>query len=217
MTEWLIILISLWTYPIITYMIAKGTKKIIITKNKVLIYSIIIAIISVICYFAKVSTTLDFIDWILFTSIYFTICLFLWIVNLHSKTLLKITTGVIMLFVFGIGYFSSTIGALGVGFVLSSEVPKTVKKIDSNLIYKETVLGNAISDYRGKKIEVYKTFSWFPLFEWRIKVKNYYDIITYGEFLKTKYVKTTKILYLETSEPFEMDKKIIWKDSIKIE
>jgi len=122
-----------------------------------------------------------------------------------------------MLFVFGLGYLSSTIGALGVGFICSEKIPAIVKKIDKDLIYKETALGNAISDYRGKKVEIYKTISWFPIVEWQIKQKKYFDFISYGNILNTKYIQATKTLYLETSEPYGKNKIIIWKDSIKIE
>ena len=123
-----------------------------------------------------------------------------------------------MIVVFGIGYLSSTIGIIGVGFVIGAYEPCEEKWLNDGLIYKEIGIGNAISDYRGKRVEIYKTISWLPLIEWKIKSKDYYDIITYTNQLSVNYKKAENKIYLSTSGYSQNEQKwITWNDVISLE
>jgi len=120
-----------------------------------------------------------------------------------------------MVVVFGIGYISSTFGILGVGFVLGEYDTSVETRISKNLIYKETSLGNAISDYRGKRVEIYKTISWLPIIEWRILDKEYYSVIPYLNRLNVVYLPETKTIYLNAEE-ISAGKIETWADTLKL-
>lgn len=120
-----------------------------------------------------------------------------------------------MAFTFGLGYISGTVGALGVGFVVAEYDTDTEKWLGDGLIYKETSLGNAISDYRGKRVEIYKTISWFPILEWRTQKKEYFNLITYGNKLTVEYKPTENKIFLSTSMLWGKDKHTEnWADTL---
>ena len=169
MITWLTILIALWTYPIAAFIIAILTKNKSQSKRTVITITATITGLSTLGFIFKVSTTIKLIDWIAITSIFFFVCIALWYYYSKNK-LIKALSVLAMVVVFGISYLSSTIGILGVGFILGDYETTNETHISKNLTYKETILGNAISDYRGKRIEIYKTISWFPIIEWRINV-----------------------------------------------
>ena len=109
----------------------------------------------------------------------------------------------------------STFGILGVGFVLGEYDTSCETRISKNLIYKETPLGNAISDYRGKRVEIYKTISWLPIIEWRILNKEYYNVIPYLNRLNVDYHPETKTIYLNAEE-ISAGKIENWVDTLKL-
>ena len=120
-----------------------------------------------------------------------------------------------MAIVFGLGYLLSTIGILGVGFVLGDYDTSSQTHISKNLIYKETTLGNAISDYRGKRVEIYKTISWFPIIEWRILNKEYYNIIPCFNQINVNYQPDTRTFILRAKE-INAEKMETWADTLKL-
>jgi hypothetical protein len=214
---WLIILIALWTYPIITLVLARLTKNRIIFRKRLIKITLIVTGLSIFGLITNISTTIKAVDWILVTSIYFSTCLFLWLSYYHFNKILRILAIVGMIGVYTVGYISGTIGALGVGFVIGEYDTKTDKWIGDGLIYKETPLGNAISDYRGKRVEIYRTISWIPIIEWRIMHKEYYNFITYGNDLKVEYQPDTKTIYLSATENLRKGSNLeIWSDTLKL-
>jgi len=123
-----------------------------------------------------------------------------------------------MVLVFGVGYLSGTIGALGVGFVVGEYDTEYEEWLGGGIIYKESTLGNAVSDHRGKKVEIYKTISWLPLIEWRREVKEYKEYITIMTTpLTIDYKPENNKIYLSASMWWEHDKKnITWADTLII-
>jgi hypothetical protein len=119
-----------------------------------------------------VSSTSDHIDMLAFSVIYLTISICLWIMMLEKSFAVKIVSVILMFFVFGVGYFISTVGVLGLGFAMDVYPERTVN-IGKNLVCKEVPLGNALTDSRGKVIEIYKTLSDLPVLEWKITEKYY--------------------------------------------
>lgn len=217
MMTWLIILISLWTYPIITLVLARLTKNRFTFRKRLIKLTLIVTGLSIIGLITNISTTIKAVDWILVTSIYFSVCLFLWLIYFHKNRILKVFAIIGMVGVYSLGYISGTVGALGVGFV-SAEYDTNVEKwVGNGLIYKETTLGNAISDYRGKRVEIFKTISWFPILEWRILHKEYYNFITYGNDLNVDYHPDTKTIYLSASEYWGKNHELeIWSDTLRL-
>ena len=215
MISWLTVLIALWTYPIITFIIVKIAINKSQFKRTVIISTAIITILTLLGLVFNVSTTIKMIDWIALTSTYFSVCLILWYSFFSKMKLIKILSILGMVVVFGIGYISSTFGILGVGFVLGEYDTSVETRISKNLIYKETSLGNAISDYRGKRVEIYKTISWLPIIEWRILDKKYYNVIPYLNRLNVVYLPETKTIYLNAEE-ISAGKIETWADTLKL-
>jgi hypothetical protein len=123
-----------------------------------------------------------------------------------------------MLIVFGLGYFSATAGILGVGLLTTQYETDREVWLGDGLIYKENGLGNAITpDTRGKKVEIYKTFKWLPIIEWRISEKSYYNVITYLNPLTVDYKPSKHKIYLSAAMQWGKDKKIInWSDTLNL-
>ncbi len=178
MTTLLIILFGLWIYPIICLILLWVTKNKSTVRKRLFYVAFILTGLTLFGLLTNVSTTLSELDWILVSIIYFSVSLVLWWTQFQTNKLLKIMGVISMIFIFGLGYFFGTVGVLGVGFVVSEYETDIEKWLGDGLIYKEFALGNAISDYRGKRIELYKTISWMPIIEWRIQKKEYFNLIT---------------------------------------
>lgn len=212
---WIIILGALWTYPILTYLVFRLTKH-NLRYRKYIFYAVLVAsLLTIVCLLTHISTTLSVIDWLLLTSLHFLFWLTLWYTQFQSNKLFKVT-GIILLFLtFGLNYLLGSVGALGVAFVTAEYETDREKWLDDGLIVKEQTLGNAISDYRGKKVEIYKTLNWFPVLEWRLQEKKYNSIITYGNPLTILYKPTENRIYLSTSMFWGTDRKTYnWADTL---
>lgn len=190
-----IILIALWLYPIINYVLIRNTLNNIKLQRQVALATVFCSIIIILCIIFKISTILPTLDWWLFTQIYFTISLVLWLGWYQKIRLLKWISGAGMLCIFGFGYLSATVGILGMGFIMTEYTPTFKKNISDKLVYAETRLGSAVSDYRGKKVEVYQQLA-FPLLERQILQKNYYDWLFFAEEWKIQYNPAEQKIYL---------------------
>jgi len=120
-----------------------------------------------------------------------------------------------MIIIFSIGYVSGTIGALGVGFVTAEYECDHVKWFDNGIIYKEYSLGNAISDYRGKRIDINRTIKYLPIIEWRLESKQYYNLAVYGQPLDVNYDIEQKTFFLSAERRWS-DSTYHWNDTIRI-
>ena len=215
---WFIILGGLWIYPIITYFLFRLTSKRLKLRKYIFITSIVAVILCILGLLTNISTTLSEFDWLLITNFYFLTCLTLWWTQFQLNKIVK-TIGVVTMFiVFGLGYFSGTIGSLGVGFITAEYESDREKWLDNGIIYKELTLGNAISDHRGKKVEINKTIKWFPIIEWKLQDKVYNNIITYLVPLSVNYNTYQKKIYFSATAKWGKDQKIYnWSDTLYLE
>ena len=210
-----IILGALWSYPILTYFILRLTKERQNYRNSIFWVAVSAACLTSISILTSISTTLKELDWLFLTSIYFLVCLMLWRTQFQANKILKWTGKIATIAVFAIGYLFSTIGALGTVLAIGQFETDREKWLDDGLIVKEQTLGNAISDYRGKRIEVYKTLKWFPIVEWQLQEKSYYNLATYLQPLTINYKPSENRIYLSTSVTWGPDKKRInWADTL---
>jgi len=218
MTTFLIILIGLWTYPIISFIVLWLTKNRLELRRQLIIASSILTALAFFGLATNISTTLSELDWLIVSTIYLTISLTLAWTQFQKNKILKVFGIIAMVLVFGVGYLSGTIGALGVGFVVGEYNTEYEEWLGGGIIYKESTLGNAVSDHRGKKVEIYKTISWLPLIEWRREVKEYKEYITIMTTpLTIDYKPENNKIYLSASMWWEHDKKnIIWADTLII-
>jgi hypothetical protein len=195
----IIILGAIWCYPIITYFLLWFTRKNTLLRKRIVYTSLIITGLTAIGILTDISTTVAAIDWILLTSIYFTFTLLLWLTLFIKNKLIRIPAIIIAGIIFGVCYLMGSVGALGIGFVAYGFETRKEQWLTDGIIYKETPLGNALSDYRGKKVEIYKTIPWFPIIEWKTQTKKYYNLIVYQKTLHTDYRPAEKKLYLSAS------------------
>lgn len=218
MTTFLIILFGIWTYPIISFIVLWLTKNQLVLRKKLLITSSILTVLAFLGFLSNISTTLSNLDWLLVSTIYLTISLALAWTQFQKNKILRVLGIIAMLLVFGVGYLSGTIGAVGVGFIVGEYDTEYEKWLGDGIIYKESILGNAVSDHRGKKVEIYKTISWLPLIEWRTQVSEYNEYITIMTTpLTVGYKPEKNKIYLSASMWWEHDKKYInWTDTLII-
>jgi len=215
MNEFLTILIALWTYPIIGFLLFKLTAKRIGLRNNLFKVILVISGLAIFGIFTKISTTITELDWIIITVPFLSGIILLWWTQFQKNRIIKITGIIAMIFVFSIDYFSGTVGVLGVGFVVAEFETDNEIWFDNGLIYKETSLGNAISDYRGKRIEINRTIKWLPLIEWQILSKEYFDFLICGQQLKVVYDKPKNEFLLSAEEQLQ-DSTYYWDDTIRL-
>ena len=214
---WWIILIALWTYPVLTFVLAKSVTNNITLKKRLIKLTLIITGLSISGLITHISTTIKAVDWVLVTSIYFSICLFLWLFYFYKNRAFKILAIIVMVVVYSFGYILGSVGVLGIGFISAEYDTNIEKPISNGLIYKETILGNAISDYRGKRVEIFKTLPWFPIIEWRILHKEYYNFIPFRNELHVDYHPETNTIYLSASEFSGKNHELeTWSDTLRL-
>lgn len=215
MNEFLTILIALWTYPIIGFLLFILTRKKIELRKKIIKVVFIVSGLTILGVLTKVSTTITALDWILVTIPFLAGIILLWWTQFQKNRIFKITGIISMAIVFSLGYLSGTLGILGVGFVVGEYVTNNEQWFENGLIYKETSLGNAISDYRGTRIEINRTIKWLPLIEWEIANKEYFNFLGYGQQLNVNYNKSRNEFILSAEEKLH-DSTYFWNDTIRI-
>lgn len=214
---WLIIIVALWTYPIIAYFVLRLTTKNTRLRKNIFIVCAIAAALTTFSLLSNISTTLPELDWLVLTSLYFLLCIMFWWTQFQQNRFVKIIGIISMVIVFGLGYLSGTIGALGVGFVSAEYETDREIWLGDGFIYKESSLGNAVSDYRGKRVEIYKTLRWLPILEWPIKDTSYYNVITYLNPLKVEYKPNEKKVCLSTSmHSLKDERPYFWTDTLNL-
>lgn len=215
MNPFLIVLIALWAYPILSLIFLFLTKRELLIRMWGLGFIFTLTALTVLALFTKVTTISVSLNWILISCIYLSASLILWWTQFQSNKFLKIIGILLMISTFGLGYLSSTLGILGVGLIVAEYETDAEKKLDHSLIYRERSLGNAISDYRGKRIEIYKIVTWLPVFEHRIIEKEYFDIITYSNGLKVNYDPNKHTIQLSTKVlSIKNNREEKWSDTI---
>lgn len=216
MDEFSIILVALWTYPIIGYLLFIITKKSKYLRKRVFQVIFIIAGLAILGLLTKISTTITKLDWIIVTFPFLAGTILLWWTQFQKKRIIKITGIIVLGIVFFLSYFTGTVGILGVGFVVAEYETNNETWFDNGLIYKETSLGNAISDYRGKRIEISRTIKWLPVIEWQIISKEYFNLLVYGQQIDVVYDKPMNEFLLTAEEQWQ-DSTYYWTDTIRLE
>lgn len=218
MSAFLVILTGLWLYPVMSYVAMRLTQKRPGWQRKLLIGASLLTCITILGLLTDVSTTWSRFDWWMVSTVYFTISLLLFWFFFQKNKILKTVAGITMGLVWGVGYSAATIGVLGLGFIVSDYETDYEQWLGDGLVYKESRLGNAVSDQRGKKVEVYQTISWFPFVEWRKQVKVYDELITLTTTpLTVVYKPESNYLVLNASRWQEKEQAYVyWTDSLRI-
>jgi len=216
MSEFIIILVAIWTYPIIGFLLFRFTKTNEIIRNRIIGTVTGISITAVIGYLVNVSSTSTELDWLFFTIPYLLISIFLWWAFYHNTKAIKSLAVFGMALIFGLGYFLGSVGILGIGLGIGDYQTDSETWYDNGFIYKETSLGNAIADYRGKRVEISNTIPWLPILEWEVETKEYFGRAVYKNRLEVEFNSDKKEFYLSTIDQF-IDSTEFWTDTLKIE
>lgn len=216
--EIIIILAALWLYPILSYFIIRLTKNNAALLKKIVSTLCVFSIVSLVGFFTNISTTASIIDWMLITTIYLLFLILLWLTQFQKRKFIKIIGLLILLVTIGLNYLLGTVGALGLAMVVGQLDVDKEQWFGDGIIVKQSTIGNALTDYRGKKVEIYQTWKWLPIFEYRIQQKEYMNIITYGNPLAVSLSDTRNTVFLSTSMIYGPEKKNTynWADTLII-
>ncbi|MBO0935069.1 hypothetical protein J2I47_00780 [Fibrella sp. HMF5335] len=173
MSAFIIVIFALWFYPPIAYVVISATADQPGTRQLILWTSFILSGLAIAGLITGISTTSSLIDWFMLMSIYGTVSLLIWILRTERGKKGHYLAGIAQLSIFGAGYVFSTAGFTAIGFMVAAHVPNDVRNVGDGLIYKEVPYGNAVSDFRLKRVELTRTSSALPLIEWPIVRKEY--------------------------------------------
>jgi len=215
MFEFIIILLARWTYPILGFILVRYTEPKGTFRKWIVSVTIGFSILAIVGYLSKVSTTSTELDWVLFTIPYFLISVILWSAFYFYNKVVKYIGLVMMILTFGLGYLAGSIGILGVGFVIGYSLTDSEKWFENGVIYKESALGNAVSDSRGKRVTISKTTPWLPIIEWQLESREYSGRAVYKNILDVEYDSKKKEFYLSTTDQFSEPPEL-WSDTLKI-
>lgn len=216
MTAKWIILFSLWVYPIISLVLLQLTKDKRWIRKRIWRISFLLSVIAILGLITHISTTISEIDWLMASSIYFTISLILWSTQFQYSRFVKAAGIFGMAFIFGTGYFSGTAGASEVSFTIQEMETTTEQWLDEGIIYKEVALRNVHSDYRGTRVEIYRTIPFFPFIEWRTQKKEYFNLSLSGNPLIVDYRLPENKLYLSAIKLQKLDMQKAWADTLTL-
>jgi len=215
MRFWLIIF-ALWTYPVVSFLLFKLTKRKLELRKNILKVIALLTGVALVGLLTKISTTSSTIDWVVITVPFLMGCSVLWWTLFQSNKTIRVLGAIAILLVFGFGYLSSTVGIVGVGFVISEYETDREIWFENGLIYKELNLGNALSDFRGARIEINRTIKWFPVIEWQVTSKEYSSSMVYGKPLNARYDAIKEEFYLDVEKQWR-DSMYYWNDTIRLE
>lgn len=90
-----------------------------------------------------------------------------------KNIIVEIISGLLMFIVFGAGYLLSTIGVLGLAFILNDLAIDREMRLNNEITYKQYHLGNALSNYDLIEVSIYKKTWWLSGIEKKIATKKY--------------------------------------------
>jgi hypothetical protein len=210
----LIILFSLWFYPVfakVSMVLTKGDQY---RRNRIAYISSGISglVILAICF--NISTTSLVVNYLLLSIIYYTISFLLLLAYSSKDKATKIISGIAMFCVFGLGYLVSTIGMLGVMMASGDAEPIRTIKFSDNIIYRQYGSGGATVDVNTITISICKTI--IPGLQREIVKKTY----TEGYYIKGSPTNDTSPTLYSTdfSVKYNAEKQqVVLLDSVKKE
>ena len=173
MSAFVIVIFAFWFYPLLAYLAVRATADQPGQRQFLLWTAHFFSGLAIIGLTTGITTTSSLLDWFLLMSIYGSACLLIWIYRTERGQKERYLAGIAQLSIFGMGYVFSTAGFLAIGFMVEAHVPVDVRNVGDGLIYKEVPYGNAVSDFRLKRVEITRTLPLFPVVEWPVIRKEY--------------------------------------------
>jgi hypothetical protein len=209
----IIIVGGIWFYPFISYFMIRFTKNNELITRKLIYSTFIISGLTFVGLLTQLSFTISSINYFFVSSLYLSICHLLNFTQFQENKIVKILGSIGSFLVFGFGFIVGSIGLLGLGFILGDVDVDYEKWLGNGIIYREFYLGNALSDFRGKRIEISKTISWFPVIEHLSQEKKYSDYIDYYKPLNINFDEKQSKLYLSQSIKTKTER-LNWTDTL---
>ncbi len=187
MKPFLVVITAIWIYPIISLFILLAVNEKPKARKVMFILFAIPALTAVAGFLSGYSTINENIDWLLVSSIYLFISLIVWRIVLYPNKWVKAIGFLFALLVLGYGYYNGSVGFLGIAFTMAEYEHSGKIPITENLSYTESILGNATSEYRGKRIEIFANPERFSFLEHMVFERSYTDIEQFSRPAKVDY------------------------------
>lgn len=172
-TIFTIALFSLVANPIIGMILVKGNRSRPDRQKMLARVSVgTLALVSL-ALFTNVSTSSDAVDWVFLGLFYLAICILLWLGTSKKNKVSLILCSVLLVILFGLSYFFSTMGFLGVAFIVGEFEPSRSVRINGTTLYREYGRGNATVATGGSEVSLFTSFRWFPFVEREFFSKQY--------------------------------------------
>lgn len=169
----IIALFSLVANPIIGMVLVKGNRNHPDRQKLLARVSVgTLAFVSL-ALFTNVSTSSDAVDWVFLGLFYLAVCVLLWLGTSGKNKISLIFSSVLLVILFGLSYFFSTMGLLGVAFIVGEFEPSRSVRINGSTLYREYGRGNATTATGGTEVSLSTSFWWFPFVEREFFSKQY--------------------------------------------
>ena len=163
----IILLISLWLYPVIAFLTIKKKQ----FSKSIIWYTLVFSLFIILSHSLRISTISDGLDIVIVSFLWFAMWLFLWAGCHFGKKIISVPSIGLTVVLIIASFFG---GFLSFGtFVLGDFDLRRKEALNYGLIYKERSIGHATVVPRTKSVEVYKKIRWFPLLEKRLVTKSY--------------------------------------------
>ena len=161
----------------------------------------------------NISTTLSGLNWFLVTVPYLSISCLFWSLQGQKRKVVKYSITAVMICVFGIGYLLSTLGILGLMFIIGDY--DSIKKVtlSDDLTCSITFLGNALSDHRGIKFEIYDQVDYLPFVDKRVMEHEVFDIRFPSSDIDMTFNEANNAIYFR-ADSINENRGEVWRDTI---
>lgn len=170
MTLVFITALVLLVYPLATWVLAKRNQ----LSNKLLVVLLVLSAVVIFANFLAISTTSQVVNWIILSIIPFTVYSIFWSAFYSKTKWLAIPSGLILSLLISSSLLITTIGFLGLAFVIGDFEIEYQKNLKNGYVYRVQTQGNATSDYRLKEVSISNRVSLIP-FLLKEKDRKIYD------------------------------------------
>ncbi|MBL4677832.1 MAG: hypothetical protein JKY70_16760 [Mucilaginibacter sp.] len=168
--------------------------------------------------FTRIATVSSTFNGMMVTMLYLSTSQLLFLADTYKHLAAKIVTFILMIGVFGFGYLMSTIGIIGLGFIVAEIESDRVIHLDDHILYRQYYQGNALTDYRGIEVIISKKVKWLPLLTYDVLSKEYQMKFNYKKEIELAAPKKGESVLFSADFPvkYNADKKqIILLDSVR--
>lgn len=213
-----ILLGALWLYPIIILLFFVFTKKRIPARKKVFRIILVVTAITGISMASGICTRFNAMNWLLFTVFYFFVLYLCWWSQFVAVNWVRWLGLFPLAIVLVAGYFSGSVGALGIAFATYRDELRDEVWVNKSLSVKVYKDSNVFSEKRSATYQVYKTLWWNPLLQRKIAEKTYYKmILIFADKPAASYNPAKEEIYLHVSmKDFKTKQMVYWADTIRL-